>query len=308
LGLEKRRLLRNNIRGWALVGPAVLFLFLFMIYPILHSFFLTFQQYNFVFDEKPQFIGLKNWLKIFEDGPFLKSIVNTLHFALIYIAASFIFGFLIGFLFARENMVTTKIAKIAIFLPLVIPLSMSCYMFLFILNPQWGIINSFLADYLHLPGLVRDWMNNPDTALYMIIIVTLWQNIGFIGLLFMVGIQDISFSIIEAAVIDGANPFQRIWHIILPSLKPTYQVVGILSIVTSIKLFAQVVAMTGALMPMSAGGPANSTITLYVRTYQVAFGNYDMGIGATMGYFLAVVVIGLFILNFALTRLEGKEG
>jgi len=177
-------------------------------------------------------------------------------------------------------------------------------MFLFMLNPQWGLVNSVLKDYLGLPMLARDWMNDPDSALNVIISVTVWQRIGFIALLFMAGIQAIPRSVIEAAVIDGANRFQRIIRILAPNLRETYMVVGILAIITSIKIFAQVVAMTGAAQVNQAGGPANSTLTLYVATYRAAFINYDMGIGSAMGYFMSVIIVILFAINFYLARVE----
>ena len=120
----------------------------------------------------------------------------------------------------------------------------------------------------------------------------------------MSGIQSIPNSVIEAAIIDGANKWQRITRVILPNMKETYLVVGMLETVTAIKLFAQVVAMTGSNSPQQAGGPANATTTLYVETYKAAFSNFDMGIGAAMGYIVAVIIVGLFILNFMLTRTE----
>ena len=275
-------IIRNNISGWAFILPAFLFLFLFMLYPIIHTFILSFQKFNFVYDNRPVFVGINNYIEILKDDTFQKATANTLYFALIYIPAVFILGFIIGFLFSKESLFASKAANIVLFIPMVIPISMFCFMFLFILNPQWGLINSFLKDYLGLPSLVRNWMNNTSTALNVIIVVTIWQTIGFIGLLFMSGIQAIPNSVIEASIIDGANTWRRISSIILPNLRETYMVVGILSIITAIKLYAQVVAMTGSFSPSVAGGPANSTLTLYVATWRAAFINYDMGTGAAM--------------------------
>lgn len=299
-----KTIVRDTVAGWCFVLPAFLFLVLFMIYPILHTLTLSFQKYNFVFDKKPLFVGINNFVEILDNPPFRRAIVNTLYFALLYIPLAFVIGFVIGYLFTREFLFSSKVSKIVIFLPMVIPISMSCYMFLFILNPQWGLINSVLSDYLKMPYLARDWMNKPATALHVILTVTIWQRIGFIGLLFMAGIQAIPRSVIEASIIDGANAWKRITAIVLPNLRPTYQLVGILAIITSIKLFGQVVAMTGQQSPASAGGPANSTLTMYVATYQVAFHEFDLGIGSAMGYFISMIIVALFIVNFVVNKVE----
>jgi ABC-type sugar transport system permease subunit len=302
--LGQRKKIRDNFDGWLFVLPAFLFLFSFMIYPIAHTFMLSFQKFNFVYDNKPVFVGLSNYVEALKTPAFLTALSNTARFTLWYIPLLFILGFLIGYILTLPNFFSSKMSKIVLFVPMVIPISMSCYMFLFIMNPQWGLVNSFLSDFLHLPMLARDWMNDTRYALKIILVVTVWQRIGFVSLLFMSGIQSISTSIIEAAIIDGASVYRRMRSIILPNLKETFQIVGILTIVTSIKLFAQVVAMTGALGPNSAGGPANSTLTLYVVTWKAAFVNFDMGIGAAMGYLMSFIIVILFGINFIVTKSE----
>ncbi len=295
---------RDNIDGWSFVLPAFLFMVAFLIYPLAHTLILSFQQYNFVYDEKAVFNGLANYKNVLSNEVFLKAMGNTFYFAAIYIPLMFILGFAIGYHFSRTDIWVPKVSRLVMFIPMVIPVSMSCFMFLFLLNAQYGLVNSVLRNYLQLPNLAKDWMNNTSLALNVIIVVTAWQRIGFVALLFMSGIQTIPNSVIEAAIIDGANKWQRITKVILPNLKETYLVVGMLETVTAIKLFAQVVAMTGSNSPQQAGGPANATTTLYVETYKAAFSYFDMGIGAAMGYIVAVIIVGLFILNFVLTRTE----
>ncbi len=299
-----KRIIRDNLAGWSFVLPAFLFLFLFMIYPIVHTFILCFQEYDFVYDKSPTFVGFRNFVEILQMPSFIKAIGNTFYFFLVYVPTIFVLGFFVGLLFSSADLLASKVSKIVLFVPMAIPVSMSCFMFLFMLNPQWGLVNSFLKDYLGLSTWVRDWMNDPSSALNVIIFVTVWQRIGFIGLLFMAGLQTIPQSVIEASIIDGANRLQRITRILIPNLRETYLVVGILAIITSIKLFAQVVAMTGAGGVNNAGGPANATLTLYVATYRAAFLNYDMGIGSAMGYFMSVIIIVLFAINFYINRAE----
>ncbi len=295
---------RNNLVGWGFVAPAVSFLLVFMVYPILRTFYLSFTKYNFVYDAKPKSVGLGSYAALFSNSDFLRSIANTFYFALVYIVLVFVLGLLIGLLLSNRRLFSSDIAKVVVFIPMVIPVSMSSFMFLFMLDPQYGLVNGFLKDYLHLSGLVRDWMNNTSTALNVIIVVTLWQGIGFISLLFLAGIQSVPESMNEAAIIDGAGPIRRVVSVLLPNLKPTYQVVGILAIISSIKLFAQVVAMTGTANVQTAGGPANSTLTMYVETWKTGFGNYDMGLASAMGYFMSAVVLVLFGLNFLINRTE----
>ena len=296
--------IRNNIEGWSFVLPAVLFLLVLMIYPIINTFILSFQKYNFVYDSKPVFVGLNNYIKVLKDDTFKKAFFNTLYFAAVYIPLIFVLGFFVGLIFSRYDMVAGRVSKVVLFIPMVIPISMSSFMFLFMLNPQWGIVNSIFKDYLKLPNLAREWMNDSSTAMNMILLVTVWWRVGFIGLLFLSGIQAIPESVIEASIIDGANGWKRITRIILPNLRETYLVIGILAIVTSIKLFAQVVAMTGTLSPQNAGGPAKATLTLYVATWKSAFLYYDLGIGAAMGYIMSIIIVALFAINFLINKSE----
>lgn len=302
--LVTKKRISDNIAGWSFAMPALIFMLAFLIYPLIYTFALSFQEYNFVFDDKGIFVGLDNYKQALQDEAFLKSIRNTLYFAVIYIPVMFILGFLVGYHFSNQHLWVSKISRVVMFIPMVIPVSMSCFMFLFILNGSYGLINSILSDYLHLPMLARDWMNEMNLALNVILVVTVWQRIGFIGLLFMGGIQSISDSVIEAAIIDGASTWQRITRIIIPNLRETYLVVGMLTTITAIKLFAQVVAMTGSSSPQQAGGPAGATSTIYVETYRSAFFDFDMGLGAAMGYIMAALVVSLFAVNFFLTRTE----
>ncbi len=299
-----KKIVRDNVAGWGFVLPAFLFLFLFMVYPIIHTFILCFQKFNFVYDKTPTFVGFRNFVEILNMPSFIRSIANTFYFFLIYVPGVFILGFFVGMLFSNTNLLASRISKIVLFIPMAIPISMSCFMFLFMLSPQWGLVNGLLKDYFGLPTWTKDWMNDPKMALNVIIFVTVWQRIGFIGLLFMAGIQAVPQSVIEASIIDGASRWQRITRILIPNLRETYLVVGILAIITSLKLFAQVVAMTGAGGVNNAGGPANATLTLYVATYRAAFINYDMGIGSAMGYFMSVIIVILFAINFYINKAE----
>ncbi len=147
-------------------------------------------------------------------------------------------------------------------------------------------------------------MNNPATALNVILMVTVWYSVGFIGLLFMAGIQAVPQSLSEAAIIDGASPWQRITRILLPNLRETYLIVGMLSSITPLTLFAEVVAMTDGGNISMDGGPGTATITMYVVTYKAAFANCDMGIASATGYFMALILVAFFGLNFLINRAE----
>ncbi len=302
--MASSRRLKDDVAGWAFVLPAFLFLFFFMLYPLARTFILSFQKLNFVYDKKAVFVGIANYAAILQDRTFLIAVGNTLRFAAFYIPIMFVLGFAVGYLFFRSDMVVSRIAKIVLFLPMVIPISMSCFMFVFLLNPQYGLVNSALKDTLGLVSWVRDWMNNPATALSVILTVTVWYSVGFVGLLFMAGIQAVPLSLMEAALIDGATARQRIVRVLLPNLKETYLIVGMLTTITSLKLFAEVVAMTGGGSINQAGGPGTATLTMYVATYKAAFANYDMGIASAMGYSMALIIVAFFGVNFLINRAE----
>ncbi len=289
---------RNKSRmGMAFVFPAFIFVFAFMIYPLITSFYYSFTKYNYAYDDHPVYCGIANYLDAFKDKTFLLTIKNTFTFASMYfvlvIATGFFIALLLFYFKGRSGTFRTMI-----FLPTVVPISLAAILFNWIFAEHFGLLNYFIGSVLGLPGLTRGWLTNRTSAMLAVIVVTIWNTLGFQTILFLSGIQSVPSDILEAAKIDGAGAFQTIFRIILPSLRETFVITGIWAILTGLKVFVQPSVMTG-------GAPGNSTRVMYMHIYDTAFVNYNMGYASALGFILSAIILCFSLLTMKMNK--GKE-
>ncbi|MEX2416510.1 MAG: sugar ABC transporter permease [Paenibacillaceae bacterium] len=289
---------RKKIYAILFILPAFIFIFSFMIYPIVYTLFMSFQEFNFVYDDAAKFIGLDNYVKAFNDTNFLVAMKNTFTYGIIY----FILIMIVSLSFALILFNTRRFSglfKTVIFIPIVVPVSLSALVFMWILQPNYGLLNHFLGDILGLTQLTYPWLNHGTTAMAAIIVVSLWATIGFETILFLGGLQSISGEVLEAAEMDGASGWRKIVFIILPNLRETYIITGIWAIIHALKVFVEPMVMTN-------GGPGNSTLVMYQEIYYTAFVNFDMGYAAAMAYILGIFTLVLSITNFYINRTKDE--
>lgn len=259
---------------------------------------MSFQEFNFVYDDAAKFIGLDNYVKAFNDTNFLVAMKNTFTYGIIY----FILIMIVSLSFALILFNTRRFSglfKTVIFIPIVVPVSLSALVFMWILQPNYGLLNHFLGDILGLTQLTYPWLNHGTTAMAAIIVVSLWATIGFETILFLGGLQSISGEVLEAAEMDGASGWRKIVFIILPNLRETYIITGIWAIIHALKVFVEPMVMTN-------GGPGNSTLVMYQEIYYTAFVNFDMGYAAAMAYILGIFTLVLSITNFYINRTKDE--
>ena len=242
----KKKLTHRQIKqlwGAIFVIPSFLIVFLFAFYPLCRTLYLSFCSYNFGFDQTATFIGLKNYAQLFSDGKFHLALKNTAGYAvisfLLMLLSSLTFALLL--FFKKRN---TWFFRTALFTPIVVPLSLTCLLFGWMLSGSFGIVNQFLIHVLHMPQLAKGWLTNSDTAMGAIVVVNLWNKIGFPTILFLAGLQNISPDLLEAAEIDGAVALKKIRFVILPNLKETYVIVGMWIIMQALKVFEGPMVLT----------------------------------------------------------------
>lgn len=292
---------RTRWYGLLFALPALLFVFVFMLYPLLYSGYMSLTDYNFVYDDSATFVGFDNYVAAFQDSQFLVSLKNTFVFGAFYFAAVMILSLLLALLLF-QHLRFNAFFRSAIFVPIVVPLSLAGLVFLWILQPNYGLVNTFIRQVLHLDALAQPWLSQGWTAMASIILLALWANIGFVTILFLAGLKGISNEILEAAEVDGASGVKKVWHVILPNLRETYFITGTWAIIHALKVFVEPMVMTD-------GGPGTSTLVLYQQVYLTAFNYFDMGYASAMGYVLGAIILLLVIANFAVTRLGSrKEG
>ncbi|WP_313293647.1 carbohydrate ABC transporter permease [Faecalispora jeddahensis] len=265
-----------------------------MGYPLFRSLYLSFTQYNFSFDPQPILIGFNNYIKMFSDSYFMDALRNTFVFTIAFLPGVMIISLILAMMLDK-GVRGSGFFRTCIFLPVVVPLSLTGIIFQWILNEQYGLLNWFLVDVLHQSAWAQNWLGDGNWAMVSIIVVSLWKNIGMLVILFMAGLQAISNDIMEAARVDGANAYQRIVHITLPNLKESYVICGIWAIIQAVKVFEQPFIMT-------QGGPGTATLVLYQYTWINAFKYFEMGYASSIAYFMGVVILLLSVFNMFLNR------
>lgn len=278
--------------------PGFLFVFVFMIYPLFYSFFLSFTEYNFVFDDRPRFVGFGNYIKMFSDTYFIDSFRNTLFFMIVFLPSIMLFSFLIALLLDKQ-VLGTGFFRTSIFLPVIVPLSLTGIIFQWILNNDYGLLNHFLRNILGVPSLAKDWLTDSKWAMYSIIFVSVWKFMGVLVILFVAGLQGIPRELYEAGTIDGCTRFKSLLYITIPNLRETYVITGIWAVIQAVKVFEQAFIMTG-------GGPGTSTLVLYLYVWRSAFMNYDMGYASAIAYVMALIILIISLVNLRINRTENN--
>jgi len=180
-----------------------------------------------------------------------------------------------------------------------VPLSLAGLIFVWILQPNFGLLNYLIGDVLGMPSLTQPWLAQAETAMGGIIVLALWATIGFVTVLFLAGLQSIDKDVLEAADLDGATGLKKVFFVLLPNLRETYVLTATWGILQALKVFVEPMVMTD-------GGPGTSTLVLYQQIYITAFNFFDMGYASAMGYILGLIILVLIVLNFLLFR--GKTG
>jgi len=290
---------RTNITKILLfILPSLIIIGIFLLYPLIESIYLSFTNYNFVYSDAPEFTGFENFKQLFSDSYFLTAFKNTLQYTIVFFPLTILLSFLLALL------LNSKIKGVSFFqgtilLPIVVPLSLAGVMFTWILAEDFGILNHIIANVFKLPQLTRFWLAEKETALNAIAGVGIWKYFGFCVILFLAGLKFIPKEIFESAEIDGASPLQKLIYIIIPNLHSSFLLVGIWTIIQSIKVYDQVVVMT-------KGGPGDSTLVLYLYAWKNAFEYFDMGYAQTVALFVGGLAFIISILFNFILRPERK--
>jgi multiple sugar transport system permease protein len=278
---ETRRLLT----GLGFISPWIIGFFAFTLYPLLASLYYSFTDFSLF--TSPKWIGVTNYVHLFSDLKFYKSLSNTLIFSAMIVPASIILA--MGLAILLNNKIRgNSIYRAIIFMPSVVPAVAAAVVWVWILNPQWGLLNGLLRS-LTLP--TPPWLSDPSWAKPALLIITLWM-IGSDMVLYLAGLQEIPSEYYEAAELDGANPLQKIMHITVPLLTPIIFFHLINAVIWSFQYFSipYTVSIDGS------GKPADSLLFYGLYLYQNGFKFLKMGYASAMAWLLFIVVMILTIL------------
>ena len=288
----------STLTSWLFITPSLLIIGTFLLYPLVSSIYLSFTNYNFVYSNKPEFIGFENFKNLFSDSYFIIALRNTFYYTLVFFPLIILFSFLLALLLNSKTK-GTGFFQSTILLPIVVPLSLAGVMFTWILAEDFGILNYLLDNILKLPQLTHFWLAEKETALNSLVAVGLWKYVGFCVILFLSGLKSIPGDIYESAKIDGANPLQRLIYITIPNLRSSFLLVAIWSIIQAIKVYDQVVVMT-------KGGPGDSTLVLYLYAWKNAFVYFEMGYAQTIALFIGALAFIISVIFSLVLKPERK--
>lgn len=274
--------------------PGLIMVLVFVYIPVITNFVYSFFRLS-SYSSGSTFVGLDNYSRFFTRDTFPIMIKNNMLYCIISLIVQVGFGTFVALLLeSRAAGRFRNVYRNIYYLPALISLTAVGILFTFIYNPDIGMLNSVLR-YLGLNHWIRTWLGDSKIAIYCIIAMSQWQFTGYITLLMVVAIQNVSQDYLEAAAIDGAGPVTRAVHVILPLVKEQLLVCTIITVIGAFKLFTEVYSTT-------AGGPGNSTQVLGVYLYQNAFLHDDLGMAAVTGVFIFVVTMILSIIQIKVTR------
>ncbi|MDR7245843.1 carbohydrate ABC transporter permease [Priestia megaterium] len=270
---------KENIVAYTFLGPALLLLLLFLIIPAIMSVYYAFTDYYLLTPDMRKFVGLDNFINLFKDPIFLKSLVNTLKFVVWVIPLQIGAALGLALLLNKQRKANTFF-KVAYFSPVVMSLVVISVLWLYLLNPNEGIINNVLTYF----GIsAQPFLTSPKQAMFTIVFVSAWQGAGFQMLIFLAGLQNIPGDVYEAAQLDGMNKWQRFIYITLPLLKPTSIFIFITTLIGAFKLLVQPMVMT-------QGGPVNSTMTVVYYIYQTGFTDRMVGYASSIALLFGTII------------------
>jgi multiple sugar transport system permease protein len=272
------------IAAWVFLAPAAIILGIFLLFPIAYLFYLSFTAGSFT-SAGIRWVGLRNYLRLLLTPDFWQVLGNTAYFTIATVIPSLVIPLGLAALLNRA-VILRDFFRSAYFLPSITSLVAAGLGFRWLFQTD-GPVNAFLS-YFRIEPI--PWLGSTTWAMPVLILLSIWKQLGFNMVVFLAGLQAIPPSRYEAAEIDGANAWQQFWHITLPGLRPTLIFATITTVIFTLRSFEQVYVVTG-------GGPLNSTNLLVYYIYQEAFAQFDFGYAAAAATVLLAVALVLVYLQ-----------
>lgn len=290
--------LQGRSLPYLMLAPAMVAMGLFILYPISYSVWLSLHKVDFL---RPQagrpFIGLQNYVKLFNDASFWSASQVTLVYTSIAVIASFIIG-LATALLLNEQFKGRVLARSIVIIPWAVPYIAAILIWKWMLNTDFGIINYALLQL----GLITEgitWLADPLWAMAAVLLVTVWTQYPFITMMHLAALQGIAAELREAATIDGAGILERFRYITWPGLSQVNTAAILLLVIWNFRRFTIIYAMTG-------GGPIRSTETLVIQTYRQAFSFYNMGYASAIGTVILGILLAFSLIYILIQYKTGK--
>ena len=309
-----RKTVSVTFLAYAFLAPALILMAVFTFYPVLYGSYLGFTDYsqkNLSGEIPANFVGFDNFKTVFSDELFRIGIWNSLKYLLVVPVLQF--ASLGVAALVNRKLPAITFFRAAYYVPVITSISLASVMWDWVYSKDgvlnWGL--KFIVGVLNAVARVFGrkisfetfgWLNNPDTAIWAIMLVTFWRGFGYYMVLYLGGLQAIPLELEEAARLDGATPSQTFWHVTVPLMRPTILLCSLLSTLAAIRVLEEIIVFTN-------GGPLNSTYTSLMYVYSKAFGSkFAFGTASAAGLLIAIVGFFLSYLNFKLTQEKPDKG
>ncbi|MGW6026151.1 carbohydrate ABC transporter permease [Streptomyces sp. NPDC055099] len=283
--------------GPGMLLPFALFYLVFLVGPLIYTVVAGFFETSLLKSGLGEFAGLSNYTAVLGDAEFWRTLRNTLWFTVLTTVPLVLLSLALALL--ADRFVRGRwFFRFAFFAPFVLPSAVISLLFMFIYADQLGLAQEVVTWFgVDTPP---SWLGDPDWAMISIAAATVWWTIGFNFVLYLAGLQDVPREVHEAAAIDGAGPWQRIRHVVVPMLGRTTTLVTVLQVIASLKVFDQIYMMT-------SGGPDGSTRPSLQLIYDTGFVEGRVGYASTVSLLLFLVILFVSLVWFALVRRAEKE-
>ena len=275
-GLKSKKWAQARTGYLFLLFPLIIF-GAFTIFPMVFAFVISLYDWNLLIPDKP-FVGLANYIELFQDEVFLIAIKNTIIYAAGVVPVQTILALFLAFIM-NQKLPGRAFFRTAFYIPAVTASVVTSTIFIWVYSKP-GLLN-YLLSQVGIEG--TDWLTNTNTALFSIMALNIWSTSGYFMITFLAGLQNIPQSVYEAAKIDGASTWTQFWKITVPMVRPVTYFVVVLSLIGCFQVFDQVFIM-------SQGGPVNSTTTMSFFTYLNSFKYFRLGYGAASAIVLAIII------------------
>jgi len=269
------------------LSPTLVIFTTFILFPVFFSFYLSFQKWN-MFSAEASFVGLDNYIRLFQNPDFWQVLKNTAIYTIGTVPLNMAMALAVAYVL-NKKIAGKKFLRTAFFAPVIISPVAAAVIWRWIYDPNFGLMN-YTIGLIGIDSI--NWLNDPTAAMFALIIMGVWKTFGINMVLFSAGLAGIPEQYYEAAEIDGASWWSKFWNITIPLLTPTTFFIMVMSMITSFQVFDIVYVLT-------QGGPLGSTKVLVFYVYEQAFQFFEMGYASAISYILFAVL-------FVLTMIQVK--
>ena len=292
MNYNRMKSVKATAKGYAFIGINLIGVLVFWIIPLIFCFVISISKWDYSKGFKGiRFAGFSNYIEMWKDAWFRASLINNIIFTVSYVAILIVLSFIIAYLL-NEFVIGKKFVQLGLYLPYIVNIVAISAVWLALFSNNGPILNILRSLGIENPPV---FISDLKWALPTIVLICVWQNLGYTAILFLSGMINVSKDLYEAAAIDGANGFQRVWYVTIPMLSGTTFFIVITSIIHSFKVF-------GLINLMTHGGPGTSTTMLVYNIYRTAFQFGKMEFASAQGVVLLAIIFFITWIQFRIQK------